>query len=79
MGRIELLIAAWKARHPSASGRQRRYDISFSRFLGVQLRYNQPPSTSTTCEFRSRTDESAAPRRSVRVSPTHGRLALCGN
>ncbi|MFE4540467.1 hypothetical protein ACFRKB_36270 [Streptomyces scopuliridis] len=39
----------------------------------------EPPSTRTTCELRSRTDEFPAPRRSVRVRPTHGRLAPCGN
>lgn len=39
----------------------------------------EPPSTRTTCELRSRTDEFPAPRRSVRVRPTHERLAPCGN
>lgn len=39
----------------------------------------EPPSTRTTCELRSCTDEFPAPRRSVRVRPTHGRLAPCGN
>lgn len=31
------------------------------------------------CGLRSRTDEFPAPRRSVRVRPTDGRLASCGN